>query len=92
MIMALNEVARLTGGAEFRREAIALLDRTLGWIRTPGSLGKEELPGAPALAPLNVPMIILNVISELAAVRTRGVVESFECGVGVGWGVDVWVC
>jgi N-acylglucosamine 2-epimerase len=65
LIMALAEVGRATGEQALLDEAKALLDRVLVWIRTPGSLGKEGLPGAPQLEPLNVPMIILNVVTEL---------------------------
>jgi N-acylglucosamine 2-epimerase len=70
MIIALNEVASLTGDVTYRKEALELLDRTLGWIKTPGSLGREALEGTPELRPLNVPMIILNVIGELSVVST----------------------
>lgn len=65
MILALNEVAVATGDATLRAEALALLDRVLVWVRTPGALGRPILAGAADLSPLNVPMILLNVISEL---------------------------
>jgi hypothetical protein len=65
MIIALNEVAKATGEDVLRKEAIELLDRVLVWIRTPGALGRESVSGAPAFCPMNVPMILLNVIGEL---------------------------
>jgi len=66
MIIALAEVGAATGEQILSDEAVDLLNRVLGWIKTPGSLGKEGLPGNPPLDPLNVPMIILNIISELS--------------------------
>jgi len=70
-VLALSEVARLTGDAAMRGRARALFERALGWVGAPGYGGalpgaRPALPGAPALAPLNVPMIVLNVIMELA--------------------------
>jgi N-acylglucosamine 2-epimerase len=66
LVMALNEVARATGDDAMRERALGLFERVLGWIRTPGSLGRPVLDGSPALDQLNVPMITLNVIMELA--------------------------
>ena len=74
LIMALGETALATGDASLRSAALSLFQRTLGWVRTPGSLGKPALPGAPALLPLNVPMILLNVMAELA--RAKGAVAA----------------
>ena len=65
LIMALNEFGRASGNAAMRAEAITLLERVLLWIREPELL-RESFPGAPALTPLNVSMILLNVINELA--------------------------
>jgi N-acylglucosamine 2-epimerase len=65
LIMALSETARAADEPALKTAALDLFARTLGWIREPGSLGKLALAGSPDLQPLNVPMIILNVISEL---------------------------
>lgn len=67
MIMALNEVSKATGEKELRAEALDLMDRVLEWVRTPGALGREPLPGAPALEPMSVPMMVLNVVGELTS-------------------------
>lgn len=71
LIMALSEVSKAAGVPEFRLEADKLFDRVLAWAASPGgsgaALGKPGLPGAPNLAPLNEPMIFLNVSTELAA-------------------------
>jgi N-acylglucosamine 2-epimerase len=63
MIMALNEVGKATGEAEYRKLALEMLDRCIVWMKT--GLGKPELPGMPVLFGLAQPMILLNVIMEL---------------------------
>lgn len=65
LIMAANEVGRATGKPALRNTAIMLLKDVLHWVRTPGALGKPSCEGAKAYSPLNVPMILLNVIMEL---------------------------
>jgi mannose/cellobiose epimerase-like protein (N-acyl-D-glucosamine 2-epimerase family) len=67
LIMALNEVSKATGEAALRSEALDLMDRVLEWVRTPGALGREPLPGAPALEAMNVPMMVLSVVGELTS-------------------------
>lgn len=66
MIMALNEVGKATGEQQLQAEARQMTETVLQWINTPGSL-REPMEGAPALSPLNVPMIMLSVIGELEA-------------------------
>ena len=65
LIMALSETALAARSPNLRIAALELFQRTVGWIRTPGALGKPAMEGAPALEPLNIPMILLNVMSEL---------------------------
>jgi N-acylglucosamine 2-epimerase len=54
-----------TGDKALRDESFRLLDCVLRWIKDPSLLGRPAVPGAIAYSPLNVPMILLNVISEL---------------------------
>ena len=66
LIMALGEVSRASDEPALFDEAVELLERMLHWARTPGSLGKPAQAGAMPFEPLNVPMIVLNVITELS--------------------------
>lgn len=66
LVMALGEVSRACAEPALFAEAVRLLERMLGWARFPGALGKPGAPGAAPLEPLNVSMIVLNVITELA--------------------------
>lgn len=65
LIMALAEVGRATGEYAYTERAIALLREVIGWMRTPGALGKPACEGALPWSPLNIPMILLNIILEL---------------------------
>lgn len=67
LIIALNEVAAATGDVSLRTEAFKLLDSVLGWIKNPTALGRPVLTGATPYVPLNISMILLNVIGELKA-------------------------
>lgn len=65
LVIAFGQTALATGRKDLRDEAIELLEVILSWINSPTLLGKPSLPGLPVLEPLNVPMILLNIISEL---------------------------
>ena len=69
LALALGELGTATGKAAYREQALHWLQAYLRWCSAPGgagaALGKPGCPGAPPLAPLNEPMITLNLISEL---------------------------
>lgn len=65
VIMGLAEAGRAGQRPDLWQAAVQLLETVLEWIKTPEALGKPGLPGMPAMEPLNVPMILLNVIMEL---------------------------
>ena len=50
---------------EYRTSAVSLLHSIIQLSHDPSPLGRTPLPGSPAVSPLNVPMILLNVIDEL---------------------------
>ena len=54
-------------------KCLLLLKRIVTWSRSPALLGRESFPGAPVTSPMNVPMIILNVLDEL---QTRGALST----------------
>lgn len=66
MSMAMAEVARADRDKELFAEACKWLDTFCRWSADPSLLRGPAPPGAPALSPLNVPMIELNLISELS--------------------------
>jgi len=72
LVMALAEVSKAAREPALFREAVSLLERMLCWARFPAALGKPGAPGAAPFEPLNVPMIVLNVISEVASCVPEG--------------------
>ena len=52
-------------GEDLIRKCISILKRIVQWSRDPSLLGREACAGAPDTSPMNVPMIILNVLDEL---------------------------
>ncbi|KAA0165653.1 hypothetical protein FNF28_03403 [Cafeteria roenbergensis] len=64
--MAMAEVARADRDETLFAEACAWLETFCRWSEDPSLLRGPPPPGAPALSPLNVPMIELNLISELS--------------------------
>ena len=79
-VMALSEIARATGDMSYAAEAETLMDTICRWDSMPGgceaALGKPSCPGAPALFPLNMPMIFLNVRREMIANQKHASPES----------------
>eukprot|EP00438_Fugacium_kawagutii_P015835 Skav230427 [mRNA] locus=scaffold1601:38128:39402:- [translate_table: standard] len=50
-------------------QCVFLLKRIVAWSRDPSLLGRETYTGAPVTSPMNVPMIILNLLEELQTKR-----------------------
>lgn len=46
-------------------KSLLLLKLIIGWSHDPSSLGREVCEGAPKTSPMNVPMILLNILDEL---------------------------
>ena len=64
--MALAEYARAARDSQAEQEARSLFDFIWEMVLDPGKTGRPSLAGSPALELLAVPMIVLNVIEELA--------------------------
>jgi N-acylglucosamine 2-epimerase len=62
--MALSEYSRVSNESKYWDAAMEVFNSILGWARDPSPLGRS-LPSAAPTSPLNVPMIILNVIEEI---------------------------
>ena len=56
-----------------RSRCIELLDNIVSWSHDPTPLGREVCSGAPAVSPMNVPMILLSLLEEL---QGMGILES----------------
>jgi N-acylglucosamine 2-epimerase len=66
LAMAIAEVARFSHDAALFAVAEGWLDRVVGWMARPELLRGSPPPGATAWDPLNYPMILLNMISEMS--------------------------
>jgi N-acylglucosamine 2-epimerase len=65
-------LSSVTGSVELRGSSVSLLNSVIRLAHDPSPLGRPSLPGAPVTSPMNVPMIILNLIDELKTARVVG--------------------
>ncbi|MEN9224756.1 MAG: AGE family epimerase/isomerase [Thermostichus sp. HHBFW_bins_43] len=69
-VMALAECSRLFGDPSLIQEAEQMFAAIWSWVghspSSPLPLGRPRWPGSPAVSELAIPMILLNVIGELA--------------------------
>ena len=65
--MALAEYARATQKPDFAQESRSVFKMIMAMIEQPEKTGRPILPGAPDLQTLGIPMIMLNLIEEIAA-------------------------
>nr|XP_021524521.1 N-acylglucosamine 2-epimerase isoform X2 [Aotus nancymaae] len=64
--MAMDELWRTTGEARYQTEAVEMMDQIVHWVREDASeLGRPQLQGAPAVEPMAVPMMLLNLVEQL---------------------------
>ncbi|KAK7102998.1 N-acylglucosamine 2-epimerase-like [Littorina saxatilis] len=65
-LMAMSELHRATGDAQYREEAVAMMSRILCWVLEDDSgLGREKLAGNTPVSSLAVPMMLLCLIDQL---------------------------
>ncbi|XP_072026630.1 N-acylglucosamine 2-epimerase-like [Amphiura filiformis] len=65
-LVGLAELARATKDDKYKKEAIAMMDQIVHWIRVDGSgLGRPALSGAPPVNALAVSMTCIYLIKEL---------------------------
>eukprot|EP00605_Chrysophyceae_sp_TOSAG23-4_P002818 GSChrysophyteH1.ASY1.ANO1.3103.1 assembled CDS len=67
LAMVLNEDG--VDATELITRSKILLERIVGWSHDPTLLGREQCIGAPRTSPLNVPMILLNILDEFRRIR-----------------------
>lgn len=70
---ALSAHRSLPRADHYRESALDLLHRIISLAHDPTPLGRPQCSGAPAASPMNVPMILLNVIDEM---RVAGVLQT----------------
>ncbi|XP_029096796.1 N-acylglucosamine 2-epimerase isoform X2 [Monodon monoceros] len=64
--MAMNELWRVTGDAQYQSEAVEMMDQIVHWVREdPSGLGRPQLPGAPAAESMAAPMMLLSLVEQL---------------------------
>ncbi len=66
-VMALAECSRLFTAPTLMLEAEQVFAAIWSWVQDPTPLGRPHWPGSPVTSELAIPMILLNVIGELAA-------------------------
>lgn len=57
--------ARASDDTSYQDLAMDMFTNVLRYARDPSLVGAEVLPGQPQAGPLNIPMIVLNVIDEI---------------------------
>lgn len=72
LIMAFAEVSKCCNEPALFDRAKSLFDDVLLWVKDPSALGKPGCKGSIPYQPLNVPMILLNVINEMATCIPAG--------------------
>jgi N-acylglucosamine 2-epimerase len=66
LIMAFAEVSKCCNEPALFGRAKKLFEDVLSWVKDPNALGKPGCSGSIPYQPLNVPMILLNVVNEMA--------------------------
>ncbi|XP_012668673.1 N-acylglucosamine 2-epimerase isoform X2 [Otolemur garnettii] len=79
--MAMNELWRVTGEGHYQREAVEMMDQIVRWVREDQSgLGQPRLAGAPAVEPMAVPMMLLNLVEQLSEADMELAAQYAELG------------
>lgn len=64
--MAMDELWRVTGDPQYQKEAVDMMDQIICWVREDASgLGRSEMPGAPPVNTMAVPMMLLCLVDQL---------------------------
>ncbi|KAG7477515.1 hypothetical protein MATL_G00070460 [Megalops atlanticus] len=71
-IMAMDELARVTGDQEMQAEAERVMDLLVHWVRVdPSGLGRLQLPGDTPVNNMAVPMMLLCLVQQLTEGRAE---------------------
>uniref|UniRef100_A0A8C7D7H8 N-acylglucosamine 2-epimerase n=1 Tax=Oncorhynchus kisutch TaxID=8019 RepID=A0A8C7D7H8_ONCKI len=83
-VMAMDELARVTGDKDMQVEAAQMMDQLVHWVRVdPSGLGKPQLSGDTPVCSMAVPMMLLCLVQQLTEARSGEEVDKYrEVG---GW-------
>ncbi|XP_063150310.1 N-acylglucosamine 2-epimerase [Candoia aspera] len=66
-VLGLDELGRATGESHYQREALAMMEAIVRWVREdPSELGRPQLAGALPHDSMAVPMMLLNLVDQLS--------------------------
>ncbi|XP_033029891.1 N-acylglucosamine 2-epimerase [Lacerta agilis] len=66
-VLGLDELGRATGEPRYQREALAMMEAIVHWVREdPSELGRPLLAGAIPHDSMAVPMMLLNLVDQLS--------------------------
>nr|XP_060619181.1 N-acylglucosamine 2-epimerase isoform X1 [Anolis sagrei ordinatus] len=66
-VLGLDELGRATGESRYQREAQAMMEAIVRWVREdPSELGRPQLAGAAPHDSMAVPMMLLNLVDQLS--------------------------
>ncbi|ETE67394.1 N-acylglucosamine 2-epimerase [Ophiophagus hannah] len=66
-VLGLDELGRATGESHYQREALAMMEAIVHWVREdPSELGCPQLAGAVSYDSMAIPMMLLNLVDQLS--------------------------
>ncbi|XP_076132713.1 N-acylglucosamine 2-epimerase [Alosa pseudoharengus] len=80
-IMAMDELARVTGDQDMQSDAEKMMDQLVHWVRVdPSGLGRPQMPGDPPVNSMAVPMMLLCLVNQLSEGRPATAQKYREVG------------
>ncbi|KAJ7317429.1 hypothetical protein JRQ81_003591 [Phrynocephalus forsythii] len=66
-VLGLDELGRVTGETRYQKEALAMMEAIVHWVREdPSELGRPQLAGTTPHDSMAVPMMLLNLVDQLS--------------------------
>ncbi|XP_030640813.1 N-acylglucosamine 2-epimerase [Chanos chanos] len=80
-VMAMDELARVTGDKDMQADAVKMMDQLVHWVRVdPSGLGRPQLPGDSPVNSMAVPMMLLCLVDQLIEGRSEMMEKYSEVG------------
>lgn len=78
-VLALDELSRTTDDKDMQLEAEQMMAQLVHWVRVdPSGLGRPQLPGAPPINNMAVPMMLLCLVQQLTEGRGPDVALKYQ--------------